>query len=89
MNNITYVVFDSFSLVDYKYNLFIKTTPKQITSIEIITATLPRIPNLRYLIMKIQNIDNAISLNDNFSIHDNVFALFYFEDNDDSSDVKS
>ena len=83
--NKSYVVFDSYSLNnkhDYKYNLFIKTTPRQITSFQIITATLPRIQNTRYISMKIQNLEHIISLNDNFSIHDNMFAVFYFDDRD-------
>ena len=80
----SYVVFDSSldNKYDYKYNLFIKTTPRQITSFQIITATLPRIPNIRYISMKIKNLEHIVSLNENLSIHDNAFALFYFDNND-------
>ena len=85
-NNIThetYLTFDSKSLEMYKkndYRLNIKTTPRNITSFEIIAGQLPRIPNVRYIVMKIHNLDNTVSLSDSQNCLDNAFALFYYED---------
>ena len=77
----TYLTFDS-KFVENKgdYRLEIKTTPRDIISFEIITAFLPRIVNTRYLVMKIQNIDNTVSLHDESMSGDNAFAKFYFLD---------
>ena len=84
-NNIThetYLTFDSKSLNTNKndYRLNIKTTPRNITSFEIIAAQLPRIPDARYIIMKIHNLDNTVSLSDSQNCLDNAFAVFYYED---------
>ena len=77
----TYLTFDS-KFVKNKgdYRLEIKTTPRDIISFEIVTAFLPYIVNTRYLVMKIQNIDNTVSLHDQSMSGDNAFAKFYFLD---------
>lgn len=81
--HITHVSFDSKSLVQKgKYNLFIKTTPRKITSFSILSAMLPRLYNTRYLCMKIKQFDNMLSLNDDVCT-ETSFAMFYFKDNID------
>lgn len=81
----TYIAFDSKGDPSGKYNLDIKTTPKQILSFEIIQAMLPVLP-VKYLCLKIDKLDNVISLNDNNKSVDNAFALFHFNHNKDNDE---
>ena len=79
--HVTHAIFDSKEMNDSIYNLFIKTTPRQVTSFRILSAHLPVIQNTRYISMKIKNIENTVSLNTDSS-NDNMFSLFYFNEND-------
>lgn len=84
----TYAIFDSKNMNGSSYNLPIKTTPRQVTSFQIISAHLPVLKNLPYISMKIQNLENTISLNDDSS-NDNLFSLFYFHENDYKQQYKT
>ena len=83
----TYAIFDSKNMKDSTYNLFIKTTPRQITSFQIISARLPVFTNIPYISMKIQNLENTISLNTDSS-NDNLFSIFYFNEEDEQHNYK-